>query len=116
MRVIQSKKPFEVQVLKLSEWQERPLQNNFFEVVYIANGSGSQCIDYNEYAYEGGNVFLLPPLRCHSFNIDVATEFIFLKFTKSFFTSGSGQGSDHENWFREASYVLANYKQQPGLA
>jgi hypothetical protein len=36
VQVVQSSKPFEVQVLELSDWQERPLQNNFFEVVYIA--------------------------------------------------------------------------------
>lgn len=114
MQVVQSSKPFEVQVLELSDWQERPLQNNFFEVVYIASGKGSQCIDYNEYDYEGGNIFLLPPLRCHSFNIESPTKFIFLKFTKAFFTAGKEYGSDHERWFKEASYILANYQQQPG--
>ncbi len=114
MRVIQSDQPFEVQVLKLSEWQHRPLQNNFFEVVFIAEGKGSQCINYNNYDYEGGNVFLLPPLRCHSFAIKEPTEFVFLKFTKAFFKKGHGSDSDHETWFREASYILANYQQQPG--
>ncbi|TXF89047.1 helix-turn-helix domain-containing protein [Neolewinella aurantiaca] len=114
MRVVQSDKPFEIQVLKLSKWQERPLQNNFFEVVYIASGEGSQCINYNLYDYKGGNIFLLPPLRCHSFTIDSPTEFVFLKFTKSFFVSNGDHGSDHEKWFREASYILANYQQQPG--
>lgn len=114
MRIIQSEKPFEVQVLRLSEWQLRPLQNNFFEVVFIAEGRGSQCINYNNYRYEGGNVFLLPPLRCHSFTIEEPTEFVFLKFTKAFFKKNNGSGSDHETWFKEASYILANYQQQPG--
>lgn len=114
MRVIQSEKPFEIQVLNLSEWQLRPLQNNFFEVVYIAKGRGTQCINYNTYGYEGGNVFLLPPLRCHSFTIEEPTEFVFLKFTKAFFKKNNGNDSDHETWFKEASYILANYQQQPG--
>lgn len=114
MRVIQSEKPFEVQVLKLSDWKERPVQNNFFEVVYIAEGRGSQCINYNVYDYEGGSVFLLPPLKCHSFILEEPSEFVFLKFTKAFFSNGGGHGSDHEEWFKEASYILANYQQQPG--
>ncbi len=114
MRVVQSDQPFEVQVLKLSKWQLRPLQNNFFEVVFIAEGKGSQCINYNHYDYEGGNVFLLPPLRCHSFTIEVPTQFVFLKFTKAFFKKSHGNDSDHETWFKEASYILANYQQQPG--
>lgn len=114
MRTIQSEKPFEIQVLELSEWQQRPVKNNFFEVVHIVKGKGTQCINYNHYGYEGGNVFLLPPLRCHSFSIEEPTKFVFLKFTKAFFAKEHSNHSDYENWFKEASYILANYRQQPG--
>ena len=48
-------------------------------------GEGMQCINYNEYPYEKGRIFLLPPLKCHSFIIHKPSKFVFLKFTDSFF-------------------------------
>lgn len=114
MQTIQTDSPFEVQVLSLDEWTQRPVKNNFFEIVYIESGKGMQCINYNLYPYESGSVFLLPPLKCHSFTIDEATKFVFVKFTRAFFRQAASQPVDHEKWFKEASYVLANYNQQPG--
>lgn len=114
MKTINTNQPFDIQILELTEWQQRPVKNNFFEVVYIENGKGTQCINYNHYPYQGENIFLLPPLRCHSFTIEKPTKFVFLRFTKSFFNHNKNNASDFENWFKEASYILANYKQQPG--
>ena len=114
METIQTESPFEVQVLSLDEWTQRPVKNNFFEIVYIEHGKGMQCINYNLYPYDAGSIFLLPPLKCHSFTIEKATHFVFVKFTRAFFKQGAAQSVDHEKWFKEASYVLANYNQQPG--
>ena len=114
MQTIQTESPFEIQVLSLDEWTQRPVKNNFFEIVYIERGKGMQCINYNLYPYESGSVFLLPPLKCHSFTIEEPTTFVFVKFTRTFFRQETSQPVDHETWFKEASYVLANYNQQPG--
>ena len=35
MQVIESIKPFEIQEIELSEWKQRPVKNNFFELVFI---------------------------------------------------------------------------------
>lgn len=114
MRVLDTYKPFEIQEINLSEWKQRPVKNNFFELVLIKEGKGTQCINYNEHEYGKGDIFLLPPLKCHQFKIDSPTTFVFLKFTDSFFKSAQKQSIDRNEWFKEASYILSNYNQLPG--
>lgn len=114
MEVLETYKPFEIQELKLSEWKQRPVKNNFFELVLVKEGMGTQCINYNDYPYHKKSVFLLPPLKCHSFHIETPSEFIFLKFTDSFFKNANRDAIDRNEWFKEASYILSNYNQLPG--
>ncbi len=114
MQVLQTSKPFEIQEIELTDWKQRPVKNNFFELVLIKEGEGTQCINYNEHTYDKGSVFLLPPLKCHSFTIEKPTQFIFLKFTDSFFKNINRITIDRNEWFKEASYILSNYNQLPG--
>ncbi len=114
MQVIQAYKPFEIQELELEEWERRPVKNNFFELVLIKEGKGTQCINYNFYNYKKGSLFLLPPLKCHSFQIEEPTKFVFLKFTSNFFNNDKPTDSNQLDWFREAAYILSNYNQLPG--
>ncbi|WP_298421056.1 AraC family transcriptional regulator [uncultured Kordia sp.] len=114
MQILETYKPFEIQEVELSEWKQRPVKNNFFELVLIKQGSGTQCINYNEYDYTEGSMFLLPPLKCHSFNISTPSKFVFLKFTDSFFKHTNRTAIDLDAWYKEASYVLSNYNQLPG--
>ncbi|EPR70321.1 Transcriptional regulator, AraC family [Winogradskyella psychrotolerans RS-3] len=114
MQVIEAYKPFEIQEIELTEWKQRPVKNNFFELVLIKDGEGTQCINYNDVSYNKGSIFLLPPLKCHSFNIEKPTKFVFLKFTDSFFKNVNRINIDRNEWFKEASYILSNYNQLPG--
>lgn len=114
MQVLEAHKPFEIQEIQLSNWKQRPVKNNFFELVLIKEGEGTQCINYNEYPYEAGSLFLLPPLKCHSFQIQQASRFVFLKFTSDFFQVNGGNSLNQGAWFNEAAYILSNYNQLPG--
>lgn len=114
MQVLEAFRPFEVQELDMEAWKQRPVKNNFFELVLVREGKGTQCINYNFYPYSKGSLFLLPPLACHSFQIETPSSFVFLKFTSQFFQIGDEKGSAGKIWFREAAYVLANYNQLPG--
>ncbi|WP_010135781.1 AraC family transcriptional regulator [Ochrovirga pacifica] len=114
MQVLEAPKPFEIQEINLSEWKQRPVKNNFFELVLIKKGAGTQCINYNHYPYQEGSIFLLPPLKCHSFNIESSTTFVFLKFTDTFFKNMSKASINRDEWFKEAAYILSNYNQLPG--
>ena len=114
MNTIEAHKPFEIQEIELSEWRARPVKNNFFELVLVKSGIGTQCINYNRSSYQKGSLFLLPPLKCHSFTIIEPTKFVFLKFTDSFFKNIDHVHIDRNEWFKEASYILSNYNQLPG--
>lgn len=114
MEVLQAIKPLDIQEVRLDLWEQRPIKNNFFELVLIKDGNGSQCINYNEYKYTKGDIFLLPPLKCHSFSIVEPTTFIFLKFSDAFFKTTSKITIDRNAWFKEAAYILSNYNQLPG--
>lgn len=114
MQVLQAFKPFEIQEIALSEWRQRPVKNNFFELVLVKEGKGTQCINYNFYDYASGSLFLLPPLKCHSFQIKTTTKFVFLKFTSTFFHANGQDAASQQEWFREAAYILSNYNQLPG--
>jgi len=114
MQILETIKPFEIQEINLTEWKQRPLKNNFFELVLIKKGQGTQCINYNEYNYHKGSIFLLPPLKCHSFQIEKSTQFVFLKFTSAIFQGHTRDSLNQQEWFKEAAYILSNYNQLPG--
>ncbi|WP_405368559.1 AraC family transcriptional regulator [Nonlabens sp. Asnod2-A12] len=114
MNVIETYKPFEIQEIELTEWKSRPVKNNFFELVLIKSGEGTQCINYNLSPYHKNSLFLLPPLKCHSFTVEKPTTFVFLKFTDSFFKDIGKINIDRNEWFKEASFILSNYNQLPG--
>lgn len=114
MQVLEAYKPFEIQELTLEQWSQRPVKNNFFELVLVREGAGTQCINYNEYPYQKDSLFLLPPLKCHSFQIAERSRFVFLKFTADFFQSHHREGVDRTGWFKDAAYILSTYNQLPG--
>lgn len=114
MEVLEVYKPFEIQEIELSKWIPRAVKNNFFELVLVKQGSGTQCINYNDYEYSSGSMFLLPPLKCHKFDIETPSKFVFLKFTDSFFKGVNKVSIDRDEWFKEAAYILSNYNQLPG--
>lgn len=113
MEVEQILKPFEIHVEKLKIWEKRPHRHNFFELVYIDKGEGRQCINQSKFPYAAGNIFLLPPLDCHSFNIKKETTFYFIRFTDLYFSKETLNGS-YGDWFKKLSYVLSNYNKVAG--
>lgn len=112
--VQQAHAPFELLVEEATQWTKRPHQHNFFELVFIEEGEGRQCINHQQVAYQRHNVFLLPPLDCHSFDITTPTRFVFLRFTNQAFAPYQHGALDCKAWFQQLSYVLLNYNRVPG--
>lgn len=104
---------FEIHIEELSSWEKRPHKHNFFEIVYVESGSGIQCINQHKFTYQAGNIFLLPPLDCHSFKIAECSKFYFIRFTDHYFFKKDGL-TDYNAWFDRIAYVLANYNKVPG--
>ncbi|MEL6536109.1 MAG: AraC family transcriptional regulator [Bacteroidota bacterium] len=109
----ETQKIFEIHVEEFSAWKSRPHRHNFFEIVYVEQGSGYQCINYHEFPFSPGNVFLLPPLDCHSFRIQDRARFYFIRFTDHYFL-GDHHAADYQSWFDRMAYILANYNKVPG--
>ena len=113
MEVETAKRTFELDVEEISTWGKRAHRHNFFEIVYVDEGAGLQCINTHEFAYQAGNIFLLPPLDCHSFKVSEPSRFYYLRFTDYLFRSPSGE-THYNEWFENISYILANYNRIPG--
>ncbi|MEM9917324.1 MAG: AraC family transcriptional regulator [Bacteroidota bacterium] len=113
MIIQEAQKVFEIHVEEFSAWTERPHKHNFFEIVYVNQGSGYQCINEHEFAYKPGNIFLLPPLDCHSFKIEETSRFYFIRFTDHYFLNNN-KLMDSKEWFDRMAYILANYNKVPG--
>ncbi len=113
MHIEQTYKPFEIHIEELEKWEKRPHKHNFFELVYVDKGEGFQCINYVDFPYSSGNIFLLPPLDCHSFKIKEKTTFYFIRFTDLFFSKEALNGN-YSDWFKKLSYVLSNYNKVAG--
>ncbi|MBK1880118.1 AraC family transcriptional regulator [Pelagicoccus mobilis] len=113
MKTESAKKVFEVSVEELSSWGDRPHKHNFFEIVYVEKGEGIQCINKNLFEYREGNIFLLPPLDCHSFKIAKPSRFYFIRFTDHYFLKEDGL-TRYAEWFDRIAYILANYNKVPG--
>lgn len=114
MPIEQAHAPFELMVEDLQQWTRRPHQHNFFELVFIEEGEGLQCINQQHFPYHRHNVFLLPPLDCHSFEVRTPTRFVFLRFTNQVFAQHRGGELDLKGWFQKLSYILINYNKLPG--
>lgn len=113
MVIESARQVFEIDIVELSNWGKREHKHSFFEIVYIEEGSGYQCINQHVFQYQKGNIFLLPPLDCHSFQIDLPTRFYFIRFTNHYFLKQDGL-TDYQAWFDRIAYILANYNRVPG--
>lgn len=60
-------------------------KHNFFEMIYVLDGSGIHNINNNRFEFTKGDVFLLTPEDAHTFEVDAFTKFCIVDFTKGFF-------------------------------
>jgi len=102
--------PFSITYQTLDEGQERPHQHSFFELVYILNGEGKQCINKNHFTYHDGHMFLLTPQDCHSFEVGSTTTFFFLRFN-NIYLKESGLTKDS---IQRLEFILQNANHRPG--
>jgi AraC family transcriptional regulator, L-rhamnose operon regulatory protein RhaS len=85
MQRINSFHSINVFTLELERWEFEIHKHNFYELIFIANGSGKHLVNDLCYNYKKGDVFLLTPNDAHEFKIEKKTTFIYLKFTEQVF-------------------------------
>ncbi len=89
-----------------------PHRHNFFELIYVLEGSGIHRINENNYNYAKSNVFLLTPDDAHTFEIITRTKFCIIDFTKSLFSKSSLRSADRmdvSDFFIKLEYIFHNH-------
>lgn len=104
--------PFEVDFKELEQFPKTSRKNNFFELIYVVDGTGIQVINDNKFQYQKGNLFLVTPQDVHSFEITTPTKFFFLRFNEYYIKTNS-QNGQLETVLR-MEYILQNASHRPG--
>ncbi|WP_337044020.1 AraC family transcriptional regulator [Emticicia sp. 17c] len=100
--------PFEVEYLETCECPVMAHKHNFFELVYIIDGTGTQCINKNNWPYGPEKLFLLMPQDCHSFKIEKSTRFFFIRFNDVYIKEQS------KEWINKLEFIFQNHNRLPG--
>lgn len=67
------------------------VQLTFFQIVYVVSGQGYLHINDNRITYQQGNLMLLTPNDAYRFEIENATEFLLVKFSRNYLNEASGK-------------------------
>ncbi|WP_157305266.1 AraC family transcriptional regulator [Chitinophaga tropicalis] len=117
-------RPFEIEVKEMEYFPVKKRKLNFFELIYIVNGTGIQYVNGNQFSYRKGNLFLLTPQDSYSFDITTQTCFLFIRFNEYYVRSKSPHDKDAvqcvENILQNASHrpgcILKNKTDKPLIA
>jgi len=103
--------PFEIDFRELDQFPKAVKSNNFFELIYIVDGTGLQFINKNRFNYRKGNLFLLTPQDIHSFEINTPTKFFFLRFNEYYVRNNA---SKDKALIQRMEYILQNASHRAG--
>jgi AraC-like DNA-binding protein len=104
-------KPFEIEYKELDTYPKTNRSKNFFELIYIVDGTGIQYINRNSFNYRKGNLFLITPEDTHSFEISTTSRFFFLRFNGYYVKSNTKKENDA---VQRLEYILKNASHRPG--
>ncbi|CAC9972392.1 AraC family transcriptional regulator [Flavobacterium panici] len=104
--------PFEVDFKELEQFPKTIRKNNFFELIYVVDGTGIQVINDNTFQYRKGNLFLVTPQDVHSYEITTPTKFFFLRFNEYYIKENSQNGQSET--ILRMEYILQNASHRPG--
>lgn len=103
---------FSVSIETHDSWEKRDRVNNFFELVYILDGEGEQCVNQSVHHYVKGEIFLLPSASCNGYRIKKQTRFLFVRFTSTYFSTYHQSSSvNYSDWFNRLNFIIGNYDQ-----
>jgi AraC-like DNA-binding protein len=104
-------KPYEIEWKELQRFTKAAKRNNFFELIYIIEGTGIQMVNKNRFNYRKGNLFLLTPQDIYSFDITTPTTFFFLRFNELYVREKTVKDKDA---IKQVEYILQNASHRPG--
>jgi AraC-like DNA-binding protein len=104
-------KPFEIECKVLQDFSTSTKHNNFFELIFIIEGTGIQIVNKNRFSYRKGNLFLLTPQDVYSFDIATSTKFFFLRFNEVYVKE---KNTKDKEAIQRVEYILQNASHRPG--
>jgi len=105
------REPFELVLREyMDECPRGKHMHSFFELIYIVDGTGKQCINEVELDYGPGNLFLVAPNDTHVFKIVKRSRFFFIRFNNVFVQSSKKD----EELVRRLEMILQNARHEPG--
>ncbi|SHG55286.1 helix-turn-helix domain-containing protein [Pedobacter caeni] len=93
--------------LILDEWKYPTHNHNFYEFIFVEQGTGNHVLNDKSYNYKEGDVFLLRPEDAHYFEIAEHSQFIFVKFTEQLFIEKL-EGGKTAKWMEVIKTLLQN--------
>jgi len=103
--------PFEIDYKAIDIFPKPTYQNNFFELIYIIEGTGLQWTNNNRFNYRPGNLFLLTPQDTNFFDIVTTTHFFFLRFSDRYIQLKTAPEGDR---IERIDFILRNASHRPG--
>lgn len=88
-------KPVEIIYAKVDECPVKNRQFNFFQIVYVISGTGSYVLNGETKPYKSENLLLLVPDDVHTFNVDISTEFLLIRFNYIYLNDYKWKYIDH---------------------
>jgi AraC-like DNA-binding protein len=102
--------PYEVVFKEIKESLKTEVGNNFFEMLYIVSGTGTQIINDNRMSYHPGHLFLITPDDSHALEIETISIIFILRFTNIYIKNGPFTS----NSLYKLEYILQHANHQPG--
>ena len=106
--------PYHIEFAELDEDPVSVHKHNFFELVYIIDGTGKQVINGNTFNYVPGQMFLITPEDNHSFEVASTTQFLFLQFNDAHIKAQSRPDGLDKERIKRLEFILHNASHQPG--
>jgi AraC family transcriptional regulator, L-rhamnose operon regulatory protein RhaS len=75
---------FNIYRFSAERWEHPVHKHTYYEIIFILKGKGKHNLNGNTVSYRSGDVFLLGPEDYHSFDIDVPTEFCYVRFSEQY--------------------------------
>lgn len=101
--------PVEIIYEKVNECPIRDRVYSFFQLVFVISGSGFQTFNGNRNNYQAGDLFLLTPEDIHTFDVEKTTEFLLIRFNRSYLKQYKWKNLNHlECLLNNASNITGN--------
>jgi len=95
------------------KWEAEPHNHNYFEIIFVENGSGNHTINGIKFPYKRNDIFLLAPKDTHFFEIEKHSTLTHFKFTELLF-SGKVNLPDRKYWLQRIEQLLHRPNVIPG--